>query len=89
MFSSCYQLVRRAAKGMLAGNRAVFHQDFSDGTPGNISILMNQQSLVGDGLEGLTSSTQERCDPHTRQVSANPCPPSKIHQIHPPPEASP
>ena len=52
MFSSCYQLVRRAAKGMLAGNRAVFHQDFihSDGSLGNISILMNQQSLVGDGL---------------------------------------
>lgn len=52
MFSSCYQLVRRAAKGMLAGNRAVFHQDFihSNVSPGNISILMNQQSLVGDGL---------------------------------------
>lgn len=51
MFSSCYQLVRRAAKGMLAGNWALFHQDFirSDGSPGNISVLMNQQSEVGDG----------------------------------------
>lgn len=51
MFSSCYQLARRAAKSMLAGNWAVFHQDFirSDGYLGNISILMNQQSLVGDG----------------------------------------
>lgn len=52
MFSPCSQLVRRAAKGMLAGNWAGFHQDFicADGSPGNISILMNQQSEVGDGL---------------------------------------
>lgn len=37
---------------MLAGNSAVFHQDFirRDGSPGNISMLMNQQSRVGDWL---------------------------------------
>lgn len=52
MSSSCCQLVRRAAKGTLAGNRAGFHWDFihSSSTPGNIAILMSQQSLVGDGL---------------------------------------
>lgn len=83
MFSSCYQLVRRAAKGMLAGNRAVFHQDFirSDGSLGNISILMNQQSLVGDGLPAGGVNVQ--CSGKVRVPTSGRC------LIHPPPNPSP
>lgn len=89
MFSSCYQLVRRAAKGMLAGNRAVFHQDFirRDGSPGNISMLMNQQSGVGDWLPAGGVNVQ--CSGKVRVPTSGRC--QLIHppQIQPPLEASP
>lgn len=73
MFSSCCQLVRRAAKALLAGEQADFHQDFirTHRSPGNVSVLMNQHSWVEDGLPAGGVNVQHSGKVSPRQAGAS------------------